>query len=67
MLLQAVTLSMGINDRMLSTDSLVDVLVFQALKFIGRVPTQSVDLVASGNFVPKVFDLNRRLRLTLCP
>ena len=49
---------------MLGTDSLEDVAAFTAAQ---RVSTQNVHVMPSGDDIPKLFELNRRLFFALSP
>jgi hypothetical protein len=52
---------------MFCANPLKDVVFLFALKAFQHISAENIHVVYPGCFVPKVFDLNRRLRLTLAP
>ena len=57
----------GTNGRVFCTDSLENVALMFALEARQHVSAQNIDVPSPGQFVREVFDLNRRIRLTLRP
>ena len=57
----------GTNGRVFCTDSLVDVAFLFALEAVQHIPAQNIHVAGLGYLVREVFDLNRRIHLTLRP
>ncbi len=52
---------------MCGTDSLKDVGFLFALKTVQPIHAQDINVAGLGYLVPKLLELNRRIRLPLCP
>jgi hypothetical protein len=58
---------LGINGRMLCTDSLEDLAVHPALNDTQRISTQNIQVVCLSQLVTEFLDVNRCLCVTLRP